>query len=220
MKKKVTLFTVLLLLVSFMAYAQFSPTVERPYMWYAEEKITVSTTILGFTDAEYDYLYGLTRIDLEDPNDVGGPETTDFVLNELISGNTSGAIGKIIYYDDANDPTYFHLDIYYGTFANNETITADAGGLYQVNESSYSRGDIGPKLAVSPQIAEVHVLDNSIITTMNGNKPVYSATDASCVGKKYYEGDTFYIFGTDAIKKFKMLRNGSSDAVVYVKYGN
>ena len=222
MIRKIVLLTLLIVLIPTFAVCQSMSTVERQYKWYAEEKITVSNTVKQLTSAEYSYIYVPTRIDVEDNN------AQLFVLNEAITDATTGAMGLLRGYSDSNHPTYLDIQILYNGldaagFDPNDVLSgADANCVIQATDS-YSRGDAegyGSNMEVNPQIAEVFILDNSLLYTLNGANPVYeSSDDPNCFGEKHYEGDVFYIFGTEAIVNFKAIRNGSSDCFIYVRYG-
>lgn len=217
MKRKIAFITILILIMPVLVFAQAS-TVERQYHWFAEEKLTISNSVVQLSSEEYDYFtYGLTRINVKDPN------VNAFVLNEVVSDNTTGAMGLIRGYSAATSPSYLDIEILYNGLDSadwdaNDTISAAGGGGATVT-GTYTRGNIGLIIKSSVAIAEIHMLDNSIIWTRNGATPVYSATDSACVGRKQYEGDTFYLFGTQQITAFKALRNGSSDAIIHVRYG-
>lgn len=225
MKRSIALFVIILILIPLFVQAQVISTVERDYKWYAEEKLTISSTVIQLSSEEYGYIYDWTRISVDDPN-----TANSFTLNEVVTDGTTGAMGILRAYDSASDPTYLDIEILYNgldsaDFDSNDRITGTLSSADVSVEagSSYTRGVTptrsGLTLAVDPQIAEIHVLDNTIIWTRNRCTPVYSATDSACVGRKSYEGDTFYIFGSENIINFKAVRSGSSDAIIHIRYG-
>ena len=222
MKRLTALIVILAILIPVMVQAQVISTVEREYIWYAEEKLTVSNTVKQLSSEEYNYDYAPTSIAVEDPNAVS------FVVGEVITDETTGAMGIVMGADDLTSASRLDIDILYngGDSADidpNDVLTAASGASATCTATmSYTRGDAdgyGSTQYINPQIAEIHILDNSLLYTINNSTPVYSATDASAFGEKQYEGDTFYIFGSNAIVNFKAIRNGTSDAVIYVRYG-
>jgi len=222
MKRLTALIVVLAILIPVMVQAQVISTVERQYKWYAEEKITVSNTVKQLTSAEYSYIYVPSRINVSDPNG----ET--WVIDEVVTEATTGAMGILKGYDSATAPTYLDLDVKYTgldalQFDANNTITGAGGGSATIASTyTFSRGNAegyGSNMGIDPQIAEIHVLDNSIIWTRNSSTPVYNATDASAYGRKSFEGDTIYLFGSEQIVNFKAIRNTTSDAILVIRYG-
>jgi hypothetical protein len=221
MKKKIALITVLLLLVPFLVSAQIRPAVEVQYDWFAVEKLTVSNSVIQLSSEEYGYYYGSTRINVD------GHGGGDLQLNEVISDGTTGAMGILTNYEDANAADWIEIDIKYNgldsaDFDANDTLTGGTSTVTCVVTGTYTRGKAGSLTEIQElpcAIAKIHMLDNSILWTSNGATPVYSATDSACVGKKQYEGDTFYLFGNQEIVNFKSIRNGTSDAIIYIEYG-
>jgi uncharacterized membrane protein len=222
MIKRICAVMLLVLFVPVFLYAQSpAPTVERVYEWFAEEKITVSNTVKQLSSEEYDYYYGTTKV-----TGAHVDANNAFVVDEIITDGTTAAVGLVKGYDSATSPTYLDIYVLYNGADSadidpNDVLTGatNSAQFTVAADYTYSRGNIGPTMIISAQIAEVHVLDNSVIWTYNGATPVYSATDASCFGRKQYEGDTFYIFGSDAIKKFKAIRSSGTDAVLAIRYG-
>lgn len=231
MKKRLFVLTLcILLLAPLLCLAQNS--VERAYHWYAEEVLTVSNTVKQLSSEEYGYTYGPTRIPATIATD---PNAVAWTAGELITDGTTGAMG---YFSASNqDPndldsmSYIDINIIFNgkdsaDFDPNDTLTGGTSGQTCTVSSTYTRGTAGSAIAnaISPLIAEVHVLDNSIIWTANKTTPVYSATDSLCVGEKQFEGDTFYLFGTglnasSQIVNFKALRSSGTDATIYIRYG-
>lgn len=229
MKKRLfTLILCILLLVPSLCLAQ--QTVERVYHWYAEEKITVSNTVKTLTAAEYGYAYGPTRIEGFINTD---PNADAWTAGEVLSDGTTGAMGLYVSSDqDPNDldsMSYIDIQILYTGLDNagfdpNDVLTGGTSGQtaqLDPNHVGYTRGKRITTIAgtIYPLIAEVHLLDNSIIWTDTRTTPVYSATDSLCFGRKQYEGDTFYIFGTKAIEEFKAIRSSGTDAIIAIRYG-
>ena len=226
MKKIVALLILVVFLLPCMVCAQSPQLVERQYKWFAEEKLTVSSTVITLSSEEYNYEYGPTRINVLylDAND-------HYVLDEVVTDGTTAAMGIVKGFDDSNAPTYLDIQILYNGLDSadidpNDTLTGatnTAQAYYTNNTKAYTRGVSdgfpGQTMQVNPQIAEIHVLDNSCIYTLNSSTPTYSATDSLCVGRKIWEGDTIYIFGADAIVNFKAIRNSTSDCIIYCKYG-
>lgn len=229
MKRLSILILCILILIPGLVAAQ--GTIDRPYNWYAEEKLTVSTTAKQLSSEEYGYTYGPTRIDVEDPN------TILFVAGEVVTDATTGAMGILDSTDqDPNDYSsisYIDIQILYNggdsadIDANDWLVGASGAAAQAVDALSYTRGTAGRTVkaySASPLIAEVHVLSGNLIWTANGATPVYDATASSCFGEKQYIGDTFYLYGTgvsddNQIINFKAVRVGSSDATIYVRYG-
>jgi hypothetical protein len=219
MKRRVALLTIIFLLVPVFLSAQVIPTVEREYTWYAEEKLTVSNTVKQLSSEEYGYHYGATRIKVD------GYSGT-FQKEEVITDGTTGAMGILKNYDSATAPTYLDIQILYNGLDSadidaNDTLTGGTSSAYAKMTGSYTRGAeyAWDTYVVNPQIAEICVLDNSIIWTKNKATPVYSATDASCFGRKQYEGDVFYLFGPQEIVDFKAIRSSGTDAITIIRYG-
>ena len=220
MKRKVALFALMFVLIPVMLYAQYGvQNVERVYDWFAEEKLTISSTALTLSSEEYLWEYGATRI-----SGAHVDANNAFVKEEVVTDGTTGAMGILKDYDSATSPTYLDILILYNGADSadidaNDVLTGATNSAQFTVGATYTRGDRGPTNEAAAQIAEIYVLDNSIISTINGNTPIYSATDASVVGRKHYEGDTFYIFGSEAIQKFRAVRATTSDAVIYCRYG-
>ena len=105
MKRKITLILILLLVVPILIFAQNAT--ERVYHWYAEEKLTISSTAVQLSSEEYDYLYGATKISVKDPN------SNAFVLNEVVTENTTKAMGLIRDYSAATSPSWLEIEILY-----------------------------------------------------------------------------------------------------------
>jgi hypothetical protein len=218
MKRRIALITVLLLLVPFLVQAQVISTVERNYKWYAEEKLTISSSVIQLSSEEYGTIYDWTRISMKDANSIS------WTTNEVVTDGTTGAMG----YVRASASTYLDIEIFYNGLDSadwdaNDRVRGTTSGAGATVTGSYTRGvhptRSGLNQTVDPQIAEIYVLDNPIIWTRNRCTPVYSATDSACVGRKAYEGDTFYIFGSENIINFKATRAGSSNAIIHIRYG-
>jgi len=205
-----------------MVCAQSPQLVERQYKWFAEEKLTVSSTVKQLSSEEYAYHYGPTRITVvtvSDPNNA-------FVIDEVITDETTAAMGILKGYDSATEPTYLDIQILYNGLDSadidtNDILTGATNSAQIYAHGTYTRGLSGAReiFTLPAQIAKIYVLDNSLIFTTNGASPYYHATDASCIGEKQWEGDTFYLFGPEAIVNFKAIRNSTSDCIIYCKYG-
>lgn len=220
MKRKVALFALMFVLIPVLLYAQYGvQNVERVYDWFAEERLTVGSTVVQLSSEEYLYEYGATRI-----TGTHVDANNAFVEEEVVTDGTTGAMGILKGYNSATSPTYLDILILYngGDSADidaNDVLTGATNSAQFTVGATYTRGDRGPTFEAAAQIAEIFVLDNSLIFTLNGATPYYNATDASCIGTKQFELDKFYIFGSEAIQKFKAIRNSTSDCVIYVKYG-
>lgn len=201
-------------------------SIGKTYSWYAEEKLTVSTTAKQLTSGEYDYLYGATRITVEDPNVVL------FVVGEVVTDQTTNAMGTLMATDqdpnDASSISYLDIQILYNGldaagFDPNDVIDGAGGASCTIKAAdSYTRGTADRVRAGAqvPEIAVIHLIDNGIIWTSTGSTPVYNATDASCFGEKLAEGDTLVLYGYQQISNFKAVRDDpNNDAIIYVRYG-
>lgn len=96
-------------------------------------------------------------------------------------------------------------------WAAGETLTANStAGGFTATTIKPTSGDYAGMVA---QIAKVNVESNAIKYTQTGTAP--NSTD----GSVRYATDVFYIFGPTNIKRFYMIRNGSSNATVKCEYG-
>ena len=80
---------------------------------------------------------------------VDGPNGTAFQAGETVTQATSNAYGILRGFDSATAATALYIEIQYGTFTNDKTITGGTSGATCVgNFSSYEEGNIGGMLKI------------------------------------------------------------------------